>query len=145
MAQTPTSDAPPVIARWVLSLRFGLEVRVAGRSVTTGLGGSQNQRHHRYPGAHPLIARRFFAFSCRSPRRAWTRAHSRRGGLGVLSGEGGRNGQGRAVRKPFSSTKCSARSVRRSAMTWALSASGKTLVQSLNARLVVMQVERRKS
>jgi Putative transposase len=34
---------------------------------------------------------------------------------------------------------------RRSAMTWALSASGKTLVQSLKARLVVMQVDRRKS
>ena len=49
------------------------------------------------------------------------------------------------MRKPFSSTKCSERSVRRSAMTWALRASGKTLGQSLKGRLVVMQVERRKS
>jgi hypothetical protein len=64
---------------------------------------------------------------------------------GILSGEGDDSVQGRAVRKPFSRTKCSARSVSRSAMTWALSASGKTFVQSLNARLVVMQVERRKS
>lgn len=51
--------------------------------------------------------------------------------------------QERGVRKPFSRTKCSARSVSRSAMTWALSASGKTLGQSLNGRLVVMQVARR--
>lgn len=70
-------------------------------------------------------------------------ARGRRCGVGILSVEGVKSGQGRVVRKPFSSTKCSARSVRRSAMTCALRASGKTLVQSLKARLVVMQVERR--
>jgi hypothetical protein len=81
-----------------------------------------------------------------SLREPWARV-VRGAGLAALvcSGEGEEGDQVRALRKPFSSTKCSARSVRRSAMTWALSASGNTLVQSLNARLVVMQVERRKS
>ena len=46
-------------------------------------------------------------------------------------------------RNPFpSQMKRSERSVKRSAMTCALSASGNTLGQSLNSRLVVMQVER---
>ena len=47
-------------------------------------------------------------------------------------------------RYPFpSKMKRSDRSVRRSAMIWALSASGKTLGQSLKGRLVVMRVDRR--
>ena len=49
-------------------------------------------------------------------------------------------------RNPFpSKMKRSARSVNRSAITCALSASGNTLGQSLNKRLVVMEVERRYS
>jgi hypothetical protein len=82
-------------------------------------------------------------FQPRREARVGESARGRRCGVGVLSVEGVKVGQGRAVRKPFSRTKCSARSVRRSAMTCALRASGKTLVQSLKARLVVMQVERR--
>jgi hypothetical protein len=72
-------------------------------------------------------------------------ALGRYGAPGVRSPlrRGRRVGQGRAMRKPFSRTKRSERSVSLSAMTCALSASGKTLVQSLKGRLVVMQVERR--
>jgi hypothetical protein len=68
---------------------------------------------------------------------------SRRSGVWCSSPVRGARDQGRAMRKPFSSTKCSARSVSLSAMTWALRASGKTLGQSLKGRLVVMQVARR--
>ena len=68
---------------------------------------------------------------------------SKRSGVTGSSPVRRRRDQGRVMRKPFSRTKCSARSVSLSAMTCALSASGKTFGQSLNGRLVVMQVERR--
>lgn len=73
-------------------------------------------------------------------RRAWARcgvwpAWSRAGRVG-------RRGQA-LVRYPLLSTKCSERSVKRSAMTWALRGSGNTLGHSAKGRLVVMAVERR--
>ena len=66
---------------------------------------------------------------------------------GPLVREGNRDGcqsVSWARRYPFPlSTKVSQRSVRRSAMTWALRASGNTFGQSLNARFVVIDVDRR--
>ena len=79
------------------------------------------------------------------PRRAVAQEGPLGGGrLEILPVEGEEEGQVACGRYPFPSmTKRSERSVRRSAMTWALSASGKTLGQSLKGRLVVMRVERR--
>ena len=40
------------------------------RAVATGDGGSHFQRHHRYPGTHPLTRARFFALAGRAGGRA---------------------------------------------------------------------------
>ena len=122
--------------------REGIELRAEGLSPPgsespsiSGITGTQGPTRWREDGSSPFLAATGGARGARfGSASEW-----------ILSGQGDDSVQGRAVRNPFSRTKCSARSVSRSAMTWALSASGKTLVQSLNARLVVMQVDRRKS
>jgi DNA-binding winged helix-turn-helix (wHTH) protein len=50
--------------------------------VAAGGGGSQNSRHHRYPGTHSAMAKRFFALTTRRTGR-WRhrRWHGRRSGM----------------------------------------------------------------
>ena len=111
--------------------------------VATGVLGPLYHRDHRGPGDRP-VARRHTSSRRRAARRR-ERAPLGGGRMSVCLPERAGVGQVGACEKyPFPSiTKCSDRSVRRLAMTWALSASGKTLVQSLKGRLVVMAVERR--
>ena len=114
--------------------------------VATGERGYQNHRRHRYPGTHPVERGRFFASAV--PRRRvheLSVASSRSWPEVELAARSAQAGQVEAFvgRYPFpSQMKRSARSVKRSAMTCALRASGNTFGQSLNRRLVVMQVER---
>ena len=78
------------------------------------------------------------------PRRLVAQEGPHGGGRMKVLPERAARGQVADGRYPFPSiTKRSERSVSRSAMTWALRASGKTLGQSLKGRLVVMQVARR--
>jgi hypothetical protein len=56
--------------------------------VAAGDVGSHFQRHHRYPGTHPLTRRRFLALASRDAGRAWSTRAGRRA-RSHLSGEGG--------------------------------------------------------
>jgi hypothetical protein len=68
--------------RDVLSVEATNEVRQEfPEIVATGDIGSHFQRHHRYPGTHPLAARRFFAFPAA--------ARGREVGVGVGAAECG--------------------------------------------------------
>jgi hypothetical protein len=61
---------------------------VEGEGVAAGDRGSHFQRHHRYPGTHPLTRRRFLALASRDAGRAWSTRAGRRA-RSHLSGEGG--------------------------------------------------------
>ena len=83
--------------------------------------------------------------TAQEPRKAEALAVDGAGGLiSPVEFVGAEARQVSGFRKPFPSRmKRSERSVSRSAITCALSASGNTFVQSLKTRLVVMHVERR--
>jgi len=55
--------------------------RPASRSVATALGGHQNHRHHRSPGAHPVAPTQIPPCTGWAPtRRSWARLHPSRSG-----------------------------------------------------------------
>jgi hypothetical protein len=111
--------------------------------VASGDGGYQSQRRQRGPGDHMALGEWTGAEGpavfvdltpgCKAGVAEMGAARVRTGGQVLML----------RVRYPFSSTKCSQRSVRRSAITWALRASGNTFGHSLKGRLVVIAVGRR--
>jgi hypothetical protein len=67
-ASAKTSAGPKMSRPWAPS---NAAMMILSIGVATGDVGSHFQRHHRYPGTHPLAARRFFAFPAAARGARW--------------------------------------------------------------------------
>ena len=125
------------------------------RIVTSRQLGIQYYQDHQVPVIHLVIFGRFFARADRGHKTHWASVahhHQRRGNIRDTIASPlrafKRSSKNYFIHPPLppyalpSRTKCSDLSVRRSAITCALRASGNTLGQFLKARFVVMLVDR---